>query len=408
MKRSLIILAAALAGAVLSAMVVVQRWQKARADWDRESVREHASWQAERERLEAELAQAGRGSRRTAVVERVVTNEVARATPREMIESLRKIKVAGGSARSAREAIVLFENLAQAGTASVPAIQEFLARNEDIDYEAPGQRNRNLRDDTMLSGFLVPPSLRFGLLEDLRRIGGPESEKVLALVLGTTGRGAELAYVARTLEEMNPGKYREAAVAAAREMLNSPLNAAQATGLDKNDSEYLFGLLGFFRDGSFADQAKARVVRNDGNIDANALNYLRQVLGEQSVTIAMQAYQDPRITNSAAREPLARVALNYVGLNAQATDFYQMAINDLSLPEKHRKNLIEDLNETGFTDPKNLTAADLPLIQKRLALIEAAAPAATDPVNRRAFQEAYKDLGAMQSSLLPKPVNTSK
>ncbi|HXF09995.1 MAG TPA: hypothetical protein VN625_04365, partial [Desulfuromonadaceae bacterium] len=59
-----------------------------------------------------------------------------------------------------------------------------------------------------------------------------------------------------------------------------------------------------------------------------------------------------------------------------------------------------DLNETGFNDPKNLTAADVDLIQKRIALIEHLAAGATDPVNIRAFQEAYKDLNNMLNRVL--------
>ena len=44
---------------------------------------------------------------------------------------------------------------------------------------------------------LVPPSLRFGLFDVVRRIGGPDAEKLLGEMLGTTGRGVELAWLAR-------------------------------------------------------------------------------------------------------------------------------------------------------------------------------------------------------------------
>ena len=79
---------------------------------------------------------------------------------------------------------------------------------------------------------------------------------------------------------------------------------------------------------------------------------------------------------------------------------YQQAINDPVLTKNHRKNLIEDLNQDGFTDRKNLGAQDLPLIQNRIALIEQLAPVATDPVNLAAFKEAYKDLLNMRERIL--------
>ena len=65
--------------------------------------------------------------------------------------------------------------------------------------------------------------------------------------------------------------------------------------------------------------------------------------------------------------------------------------------------MIEDLNQDGFADPKNLTTRDLPLIQNRIALIEQLAPEAMDEVNAAAFKEAYKDLVAMRERVLNPP-----
>jgi hypothetical protein len=94
-------------------------------------------------------------------------------------------------------------------------------------------------------------------------------------------------------------------------------------------------------------------------------------------------------------EPFARAALNLVGVDASAEGVWATAINDPSMDPNQRKDLIEDLNETGFEDPKNLTRADLPLIVSRLELIEQYAPTAMDDVNVAAFGEAYKDLAGM-------------
>jgi hypothetical protein len=93
-----------------------------------------------------------------------------------------------------------------------------------------------------------------------------------------------------------------------------------------------------------------------------------------------------------ADQQFARQALSLVGANPEAEAVWYDAINDPSRSEHERKDLIEDLNEEGFDDPKNLTPDDLPLIVNRIAIIEQLAPFAMDEANDAAFAEAYKDL----------------
>ena len=100
-------------------------------------------------------------------------------------------------------------------------------------------------------------------------------------------------------------------------------------------------------------------------------------------------------------EPDARAALAYVGADPAAERVWMQAINDTTnLAPNDRKNLIEDLNETGFADPDNLTPADLPLINNRLDLIDALYQSAADDTNAAAFDEAYKDLLNMRARLM--------
>jgi hypothetical protein len=99
------------------------------------------------------------------------------------------------------------------------------------------------------------------------------------------------------------------------------------------------------------------------------------------------------------RDPLARMALRFVGADPEAEEYWAEAINDLSLPPNERQDLIEDLNEEGFADPRNLSRGDLPLILSRLELIAQHAPYAADKVNADAFREAYKDLVNMYERL---------
>ncbi len=134
---------------------------------------------------------------------------------------------------------------------------------------------------------------------------------------------------------------------------------------------------------------QAQLVSSDG-VDRAALQYLHQTLGPQSVPIARQGYQDPRIADVAKKEPLARLALDYVGADPAATELWQQAISDPATLKGQRKDLVEDLNEKGFADLKNLGPRDLPLIESRIAVIEKLAPTATDPVNAAAFKQAYR------------------
>jgi hypothetical protein len=117
---------------------------------------------------------------------------------------------------------------------------------------------------------------------------------------------------------------------------------------------------------------------------------------------ASQASQVRPTRGKATQDPQARQALARVGADPRANEVWAMAINNPDLPPNERKDLIEDLNEDGFADPRNLTAEDLPLILTRIEIVEQLAPAAIDDVNAAAFQEAYKDLVNMRDRLLHK------
>lgn len=100
--------------------------------------------------------------------------------------------------------------------------------------------------------------------------------------------------------------------------------------------------------------------------------------------------------------PLAFAALKLVGVDPAAQKIWERAINDPATSSTDRGDLIEDLNETGFPDPSNVTMIDLPLILARIKLIEELAPFAMDEVNAAAFEEAYKDLLDMLVALRSK------
>jgi hypothetical protein len=92
------------------------------------------------------------------------------------------------------------------------------------------------------------------------------------------------------------------------------------------------------------------------------------------------------------QDPMARVALGFVGSDPEANAYWLGAINDPAMPPEERKDLIEDLNEDGLSDPDHPSAQDLPTIVARLQILEQLLPNALDDVNREAMAEAYKDL----------------
>ena len=92
------------------------------------------------------------------------------------------------------------------------------------------------------------------------------------------------------------------------------------------------------------------------------------------------------------QDSVARDALFYVGSDRAAEEYWLDAINDPDLSAEERQDLIEDLNEHGLSDPRNPTAEELPLLLRRIELIERARPNAMDDANADAFEQVYEDL----------------
>jgi len=298
------------------------------------------------------------------------------ATPAEILQRLTKLRIAGGAdrIRHTRQAIKLFEDLAGAGPEALPAIRAFLERLEDIEYEAEGKDLlRGLKEGRLVTEFVVPPSLRLGLLDVVRQIGGEPAERLLAETLSTTGRAVEVAYLARVLQDQTPDKYRDLALSVARDLLVNPPVNAQPNRLDKGDRDFLFAVLGMYSDTSFAAVAQNQLVRADGQIDYSALRYLKNTLGEQSLPAIMQAMQDSRLTKPEQKEPLVDYVANYVGVNAQANQLFQAMVQDESLPLELRVNSLIGLYKVGL-DHDNPGPRDMQLAQARLQVLETLRP----------------------------------
>jgi hypothetical protein len=384
MKNLLAIIAVGVLGIAVGGIIFSRSVNARRAA---ELAEQQAAWQAEKAELEAAIVKARRRTVEVPVAS-TPTAETApsKLSPAEIVAQLVALKPSANNPRAMRKAIYWLEELIAAGPAALPAIRQFLNRNEEIDFTSAASGRRGPSTDG-----LAPVSLRFALFDAAKQIGGPDAEQVLAEVLGTTGRGVEVAWLARTLQEMAPNKYRDAALAAARELLGRPVATNPQSAIDRDERDQLYSVLTMYGDNGYVSTAQAQLLRATGEIDRSALKYLQQTLGPQSVTIAAQLYDDPRLKGPENKEPLARLALSFVGHDAQANQFYEKTINDLTLTKSHRSNLIEDLNEDGL-NYRNLTPNDVPIIRNRLALIEQLAPHAADAVNAAAFKEAHKDL----------------
>src|SRR4051794_3597793 len=132
-----------------------------------ELAQQKSAWDAEKAGLEAALQRARSHSSPVATATPAQVVQVTNhASPAEILERLKTMRAPANQPRSARLLVHQFESLIECGPAAVPAIHEFLARNEDIEYEAG--IGRGFRGGKVPTAFPVPPSLRLGLLEALK------------------------------------------------------------------------------------------------------------------------------------------------------------------------------------------------------------------------------------------------
>ena len=303
------------------------------------------------------------------------------------LNQLANLSATEGSTRAVRPVLVLLEQLSRLGPKALPAVRQFLASGKDVTYVAPG--GKRLRDVKSLVTALVPLSLRFALFDVVVQSGGKDAEAILAENLDVTRRGIEVAYLAELLEQMAPGNYRNATVSAASKLL--------ANG-DAADRNILFEIMKGLGDTSFVATAQRQIIQPDGQVDREALRYLQQVTGPQSLALAARMYQDPRLVEPGSKEPLARVALSYVGANPQALDLFHTAVLDPALLPDQKRNLVEDLNQDGISNRKAPTPEDLQVITKRYELTQAYLQqdyVQNDNLLNAAFREADKDLRKM-------------
>jgi hypothetical protein len=335
-----------------------------------------AGWENEKAFLEQALAEARRKQVEVRTVTRTTSTTITnKLSAGEILEKLLKLNPSVGEesrSRIFRQIVHHLQMLVDLGPEALPVVQGFLRENKDVDYvgdelNESGERVRSGFTSRYVArtDFLVPPSLRLGLIDVLDQIGGDEAEAVLAEVLDTSGRGVEVAYAARVLEETNPGKYRDNALKAAKDLLTNPPSVHLPNRIDDNARAYLYQVLAMYRDTSFAQAAHDQLILPDGRVDRQALGYLSNVLKEQGVSALYAAYKDPRLTNQSERAHLQNAVLAFTGPSAEANELFKQIISDEKVPASIRSYAIVGLaGGAGRERP-----SDPQLIQARLTLL---------------------------------------
>lgn len=361
-----------------------------------------AQWQSEKAALESALAAAKGQPAPNITAAPAAVVKSTRLSAAETLQKLLAIKPGAGAERNRNIRLVVFylESLHECGPAALPVIRDFFAQNQDIDYttedsadpaaaaadpNAGGVRSRGRSSNSIWSfrrggelrtDFVLPPSLRLGLVDVVRAIGGADAEGILASVLETSGRGIEVAYVAKTLEATSPGKYRDLALTSAKDLLAHPPTIDAPNGADNMAESYLFDVLKMYNDTSFAATAQAMLIGADSRVNRNALDYLNSTLKEQAIPALYQAYTSPALTNQYEKSRIARDVLAYAGENHTANQMLADIVGNKDVDARLRGFAIMQL-AGGFG--ANDAATTAKTYGARIPLVDQMLATATDP-----------------------------
>ena len=238
----------------------------------------------------------------------VAPASASRPSPAELVESLAQLGGAEGpiTAEQAGRFKQTLAELVGRGASSVPAIREYLGKNLDTAYSEISGGDQ-----------LGYSSLRAGLIDALKQIGGPEGQAAMAQVMQTTAVPAELLALAGNLEQQAPGEYREQILNGAQEALN--MASANQLGTNVEVGPAFRMLQTYWNANTTADAANndplqfynAVTLANlpDG-AGLNSLIQMAQNPGAGSQTIATEMIAQLAGQNSQALDTLAQMAQN--------------------------------------------------------------------------------------------------
>ena len=359
---------------------------------------EESNWAAEKAALGQQLADARRRTPEVRTLTKTLSTTVTNSiSPEEIIARLAKMnpETSEDSRNQVlRQVVHHLQMLVEQGESALPVVRDFLKQNKDVDYStdvlnAAGERvGRSgaaawTSRYATLTDFLVPPSLRLGLIDALDQIGGETAQGILAEVLDTTGRGVEVAHIARVLQREASDKYRENSIKAAKDLLSNPPAINEPNRIDENARAYLYQVLTMYRDTSFAETAQHQLVSADGRIDKQALNYLSSTLKEQSVPALYAAYKSPAMTNLSERSTLMNAVLSFAGPSVQANQLFGEVVASQEIPSGIRAFTIKNLAGASAGE----RPADQSVVQSRINLLQELRGATKDERILRAIDE---------------------
>jgi hypothetical protein len=345
---------------------------------DKQLQNERNIWQ---NRVEEEKLHALKQSQPSSVSPVLTTNaniKTLQPNGQEIINKLIDLRPQiGNRKQSIRQIIHHLQCLVDLGSNSLNPIRGFLAQYQDVDYGIegettgrPGGRGLQTSRTQPLSDFILPPSLRLGLVDVLKEIGGAEAEKILADMLVHSGRAVEVVYVAKILEEIAPKKYRETALNAAKELLVNPPASEKNATLDENATSYLYELINSYQDPSFVVQAQKLLITPTGQISRNALNYLSEYSKDQVATALYHAFIDPRVVNIWDKTILLNAALPYAGSNYYANALFEHVLTNGAITTQLRNYAIQNLANAPRNADSRGALPDNSILEGRLVWLQ--------------------------------------
>jgi hypothetical protein len=275
------------------------------------------------------------------------------ATVEEILARLQELK--SGDKRVKRRAVYFLESLVDRGDAALPAIENFLEQDLDLELQSLDRPKEQVVKEGKNAGGKgdgkggkktaapawnyfrpfpkpndsFPATLRLGLLEVVAAIGSEQAERLLLKVLENTGRGVEVAYLEIALQEIALNLYVEKILEATRRLLTAlPPVTANSMAVDRRAKGYLYAILVKYKDLVFVDTAKTLLITADGRLDGDVLRYLRQVLGTDAMPIFHSVMNDPRLTDDLDRYAIRDAILRHIDTDPQAVALLTQTVRE--------------------------------------------------------------------------------
>ncbi|HXJ61345.1 MAG TPA: hypothetical protein VNU68_32275 [Verrucomicrobiae bacterium] len=203
------------------------------------------------------------------------------AAAQQLIDRLAQLDVSKGllTPEDSQRLNKIFKELVAQGPAGIPAIRAFLERNEDLNFS--DLKGGDLADYR---------SLRMGLLDALKQVGGPEAMAVSLQTLQHTADPWEVAVLARDLEQQAPGQFRQEALTAVRESLAQAVEGK----LGERDVAPLFQVLQSYADASIV----ADLEKIPPQWSYYAAITLANLSGGEGIPALIRQVQDPTAMSS--------------------------------------------------------------------------------------------------------------